>query len=409
MDEFELNPIGDQTDGGEQDSEDLQEDIQDEKGSDDSGAGEGADDEPAGDAARQEAERARKFNASMKAARLDGEKAAEERLSKAHAQRIADIRMPNPEKPGEYFTTIEEMEAYSKSYRRSQAEARAKREQRSVEEILEEDENRAYLAKKRKEEAAKAHSEPDTGATMRAHVAEMRERYPDVDILKLEQNQSFIRFCGSRYGKESLADLYEAYIELMGGAEKAAAAKAQSKAQRSTDSRRGNWQSQCDTYHHGHQNSHPERLQNRRPLYKFANCGSGLTNGSRHQRRNTYARQNGHNGCHQNVDLRFFRHQFAALCRHDGHEINRQRATCAAHRIGGKAHGDQGKQHHPRRIQCHTDGHSDAGTHHSGCQATDGIAQGVISLLEGHDHIVQEANAHLPQGIEDGAHQQCAE
>ena len=237
MDNYEeFNPIGDQTDGGELENEDQREDIQDEKGSDDSGAGEGADDEPAGDAARQEAESTRKFNASMKAARQSGEKAGEERANKAHAQRIANIRMPNPEKPGSYFETVEEMEAYAANFRRSQAEARAKREQRSVEEILEEDENRAYLAKKRKEEAAKAkaHSEPDTGATMRAHVAEMRERYPDVDILKLEQNQNIIRFCGSRYGKESLADLYEAYIEIMGGAEKAAAAKAQSKAQRST-------------------------------------------------------------------------------------------------------------------------------------------------------------------------------
>ena len=237
MDEFELNPIGDQTDGGEQETEDLQEDIQDEEGSDDSDTGEGEGAEPAEDAARQEAERARKFNASMKAARQSGEKTGEERANKAHAQRIANMRLPNPEKPGSFFTSVEEMETYADNYRRSQAESRAKREQRSVEEILEEDENRAFLTQQRKaaaEASKKTETHDDRNDSLAAHIAEMRERYPDVDIAKLDANPRFRKFAGSRYGRESLADLYESYMDVVGGAEKAAAAKSASKAARST-------------------------------------------------------------------------------------------------------------------------------------------------------------------------------
>lgn len=236
MDEFVLNPIGEETDGGEQENEDLQEDTQNEEGSDDSETGEGEGDESAGDAARQEAERARKFNASMKAARQSGEKAGEERANKAHAKRIADMRLPNPEKPGSYFSSVEEMEEYSRNYRRSQAEVRAKREQRSVEEILEEDENRAFLTQQRKaaEASGKSKSDDDRRSTLAAHVAEMRQRYPDVDIAKLDSNPSFRKFAGSRYGKESLADLYEGFVELVGSAKQAAAVQKQSKTERST-------------------------------------------------------------------------------------------------------------------------------------------------------------------------------
>ncbi|MBQ8264175.1 MAG: hypothetical protein IJY96_05295 [Oscillospiraceae bacterium] len=236
MDDFEFNPIGEEADGGELENEDQREDIQDEEGSEGSGAGEGADVKAAEDAARQEAERARKFNASMKAARLAGEKAAEERLSKAHSQRVANMRLPNPEKPGEYFSTLEEMEEYSKKYRLSQAEQRAKREKRSVDEIIEEDENRAFITAQRKAAAAaeKAPAKEDRSSTLASHIKEMRERYPDVDIVKLEQNTSFRRFAGSRFGRESLADLYEAYSELMGSAAEAAAVKAKSKTERAT-------------------------------------------------------------------------------------------------------------------------------------------------------------------------------
>ncbi len=243
MDEYNLNPIGeDIADGGEQENVDLQEETMDES-EDLSDTGEGEGEEPAGDAARQKEDR-RQFNASMKAARKSGEKTGEERANAAAKKRISDMRLPNPEKPGTYFQSFEEMEEYSKNLRRSDAEARAKREGRSVEEILEEDENRAFLTRMRQENEAvragkKVQSDGGINATLEAHLTEMAERYPNVDVAKLEENKSFRRFAGSRYGKESLADLYEAYTELVGEAGQAATAKTASKSSRATGGNNG--------------------------------------------------------------------------------------------------------------------------------------------------------------------------
>ena len=65
---------------------------------------------------------------------------------------------------------------------------------------------------------------------------EFMEKHPEVDLLKLEENPSFRRFCGSRYGVESLAALYEDYREIVGDAEKAARAAVQNRSRRSTGS-----------------------------------------------------------------------------------------------------------------------------------------------------------------------------
>ncbi len=66
------------------------------------------------------------------------------------------------------------------------------------------------------------------------HLMEMIDRFPDVDIDRLDKNSSFRRFAGSRYGKESLADLYESYRDIVEGAEKAASYKSAAKAARTT-------------------------------------------------------------------------------------------------------------------------------------------------------------------------------
>ena len=66
------------------------------------------------------------------------------------------------------------------------------------------------------------------------HVAEMLEKHPTVDILRLEQNPAFRRFAGSRYGRESLAELYEDFTSLVSEAEKSAYARAEAKHTRNT-------------------------------------------------------------------------------------------------------------------------------------------------------------------------------
>ena len=226
MDEFELNPIGEETDGGEQENEDLHED----EGtvSEDEGASEEGKSEEADDAGRQTQKQSREFNAAMRAARQRAEKETAERLSAANDRRIADMRIPNPEKPGEYFGSMEDLDTYSKNLRRAQAEERAKREKRPLQEIIDEDENREWMRRKREEETLGSKSKGNDSFVVE-DIKDFRNRYPDVDILKLESNASFRRFAGSRYGKEPLGDLYEDYLEVVGEAKRSASVRKEEK------------------------------------------------------------------------------------------------------------------------------------------------------------------------------------
>lgn len=63
---------------------------------------------------------------------------------------------------------------------------------------------------------------------------EFLARHADVDIARLMDNEDFLRFCGSRMGRESLAQLYDDYIALVDAAGAAAAARARSRSARST-------------------------------------------------------------------------------------------------------------------------------------------------------------------------------
>ena len=61
-------------------------------------------------------------------------------------------------------------------------------------------------------------------------------RYPEADLAGLDASESFRRFCGSRYGREPLSELYADYLEVAGGALRAAQARRESRAARSTGS-----------------------------------------------------------------------------------------------------------------------------------------------------------------------------
>ncbi len=63
---------------------------------------------------------------------------------------------------------------------------------------------------------------------------EFLARHADVDVEKLLGNQRFVRFCGSRMGREYLADLYDDFAELVSEAGAAALARQQSRSRRST-------------------------------------------------------------------------------------------------------------------------------------------------------------------------------
>ncbi len=63
---------------------------------------------------------------------------------------------------------------------------------------------------------------------------EFLARHGDVDVERLMGNARFLRFCGSRMGRECLADLYDDFTSLIGDAGAAAVARFESRSARST-------------------------------------------------------------------------------------------------------------------------------------------------------------------------------
>ena len=180
-------------------------------------------------------------NARYQAARHQGDRAGYDRARAELNQRIAAMGMRNAQS-GTVISTIEDLEAYGKSVRRTQLEAKAKQTGRTVDELEEEEDNKAFVTRQRqkeeKERTEKAEEEKRK-AWIADDAAKFAADFPDVDILSLDGNKAFRRFCGSRYGREPLSDLYADYMEITGGAAAAASAKAQSKSARATGSGSG--------------------------------------------------------------------------------------------------------------------------------------------------------------------------
>lgn len=225
MDEFTTNPT---ESGGAQEDVDLQ------NGADAGAQDEGQGQEPNADNVDQQR---RAFNAAMAAARRRAEKDTGEKMRLKTDEDIAAMRIPNPAKPGSYFTSMKDLEEYSGALRRADAEKRAKATGRTTQDVLEDDEDRAFVRAqraeaKKAEEAKKQQAERDK--FIGEDIEDFRRRYPKVDIAALDTNPAFRRFAGTRYGKEHLADLYGDFVELVGEAAASAAAKSDDRAARST-------------------------------------------------------------------------------------------------------------------------------------------------------------------------------
>ena len=91
-------------------------------------------------------------------------------------------------------------------------------------------------AKPPDKEAAEPPEDPETALKrwIAEDAAAFVEAYPEADLAKLDGDARFRRFCGSRYGREPLKDLYADWLELTGAAAREAAAKSASKSERST-------------------------------------------------------------------------------------------------------------------------------------------------------------------------------
>lgn len=175
-------------------------------------------------------------NHRYQAARKAGEQAGYQRALDEINKRIAKTGMRDP-KTGETFASIDGLENYARAVREERIRKRAEDTGRSVQEITEEEDARDYLAEKKAAERAeqkKQDADREMKEWISQDVANFATEYPDVDITKLSENKSFQRFCGSRFGKEPMADLYADWLELVGTAQQAAVAKKDSKASRST-------------------------------------------------------------------------------------------------------------------------------------------------------------------------------
>jgi len=69
-------------------------------------------------------------------------------------------------------------------------------------------------------------------------VSEFAEKYPDIDIDKLDKNEKFLKFVKRSNPNLTLVEVYEDFVEMVGGAEAEAIAKIQSNIDRSTSSGR---------------------------------------------------------------------------------------------------------------------------------------------------------------------------
>ncbi len=100
----------------------------------------------------------------------------------------------------------------------------------------EEKEPAALPAKPPDKEASEPPEDPETALKrwIAEDAAAFVEAYPEADLAKLDGDVRFRRFCGSRYGREPLKDLYADWLELTGAAAREAAAKSASKSERST-------------------------------------------------------------------------------------------------------------------------------------------------------------------------------
>ena len=210
----------------------------------DTDSGEAGEDEPpqpdgAGrDGAKQQT---REENSAIKAARLRAQRDAAAAAARQADEDIAKSGVVNPY-TGQPFRSMQEFRDYGNRVRQAEIAQQAKKTGRCVEEVTEDAANREFLTGLRQaaeRQGAAAERAREQKRFFENDVLDFIEKYPQFDqksLAELENNQKFRRFCGSRFGREPLADLYGAYLEVVGEAGAAAVAKATSRQQRSTGS-----------------------------------------------------------------------------------------------------------------------------------------------------------------------------
>lgn len=83
-----------------------------------------------------------------------------------------------------------------------------------------------YQKEKRRKDEAKNVKSLEEDEWFKSDLASFIDKYPDVEVDKLVENEDFRIFVGKRVGEIPLSDLYEAYVEVTSRAERRAEEKA---------------------------------------------------------------------------------------------------------------------------------------------------------------------------------------
>lgn len=94
------------------------------------------------------------------------------------------------------------------------------------------------IKKKDDEKAAESAKVEKMQQEWAGYVAEFKEKHSDIDLDKLVNNAKFQKFFNDSNPKLTLTQIYDNYVDLVGGAEKAAIEKLKSNIDRSTSSGR---------------------------------------------------------------------------------------------------------------------------------------------------------------------------
>ena len=136
--------------------------------------------------------------------------------------------------------------------------------------------------------------------------------------------------------------------------------------QRCADGCARDGQRQCHADEDRNENAHQQGLQLGSPHDQAAHGGRRCADGRGAQRAEPYANQDRDRRGDQNIDLGLLAYQLADLGRHNGNQVDGQRAACTAQLIGGTAHGNQAEQHQLRCMERIADG----GSHGRACHGS---------------------------------------
>ena len=204
------------------------------------GDGAGTAEETAGEKGQEAAEPAkqsREDNARFQAARKAGEAAGFKKAQERYSAAVAKLGLTDPDGGGA-IDSLDVLETYADKTRTERLKKAAAESGRTVEELEEEEDAKQVVRKQKRERAEKEKAEAEAKRQsdwVAQDAAAFLRDHPDVDISKLDANEKFRRFCGSRYGREPLSELYADWQELVGeDAAAKAVEKSAKKAERST-------------------------------------------------------------------------------------------------------------------------------------------------------------------------------